>query len=304
MTKHKILFSTVIILTCLLNACKKDVNTTGVRLNAFTYFNGVTTRTTALQYDNSGRISKITFKDGDGPVTTLFDVSYRGDEIIMSNTSSNDTVTTSNSISIFVDASNLARKKIRYDYLEVKPFPGVPEQRMFLRDTTLYEYDVSGLLQKETYHEYDSSWAKAYGRITWEVWLNNAVTSYVNSNGNMKGYNRIADEASYLYQNGSTSVTKSSYTEDWTFTYSGNYPNKTDFSNAVVLTQVCAWVINPMNKNYRNLPDQYTWTRTAKDENGAITRNSFSGAYTLKYNSYGFLASSGDQTMTNYIYNK
>lgn len=304
MIRNKIVFAALIVLSFSWTGCKKDTNTNEIRLNAVTYFDGVNLTTTSMQYDQLGRIIKVSVKGSGWPEYTLFGISYKGNEIVMTRMVNNDSTMVFDSVSLIVNAANLAQKKISNEYIEIKPFPGVPPQKIFFRDTTLYEYDVNGLLKSESSHHYDSNWVNFFGRISADAWLTTEVTTYVNNNKNLSSYSTTSDETHYFHEYGSTSVETTSSKEDWSFDYGNSYPNNTDFKNAGVLNQIRCWVVYPMNKNYRNLPGRYTLTRTLTDTNGITTRQSSGGEYILKYNSYGLLVSEGDPARTNFIYSR
>jgi hypothetical protein len=304
MIRKRIVPAIVILSAFLGTACKKDVDTKDVRFTAYSDFDGVNLRTIKAKYDGSGRIIQLLHKENNAPEIVFYDVSYKGNEIIMSRSGTTDTITSADSIILLVDAANMVQRKIGKLTIQMKPFPGGPAQRIFSDDTTLYEYDANSLLKKKTLHRYDSSWWMAYGQAGAEAQVVTEVTDYINVRGNVISYTMTRNETRRMYEYGTRSVENTSTTEDWSFDYGLNYPNKTDFSNAAVLGQACVWVDAPMNKNYRNLPNQYRYTSRFTDANGSVYQKNYNGVYVLKYNSYGFLASVGEEARSKYYYNK
>jgi hypothetical protein len=304
MKRNGLVLIATIGLSVLLLGCKKnDINPDEVRLLALETTDTSQTYRTVFDYDNLGRIIKVHFESSP-PQTVIMNIVYQGNEILITPSPSTSSYASAiDSVILFMDAANRVQKRIAYSFFEIMP-PGYP-QRTYNCDTSLYQYNAAGLLQKETSNHRDSTWFNQLGDI--QTWTNiiSKVSDYENTDGNLTSIKSMEYEVTYSHQHGTNYIWKSSIDNITSFEYTKRYPNKTDFSNATVLSELGYLNLQiPLNKNYKNLPDKVTIISTSRDQSGVITFfDNHSFGFSLKYNSYGFLSSTNNG-LNGLIYNK
>ncbi|HWI93321.1 MAG TPA: hypothetical protein VNT20_18710 [Flavisolibacter sp.] len=290
-------------LSLLMQSCKKnDVNPDEVRLLAFETTDTSITYRKVFDYDNLGRITQVQFNFGTRGALVA-SIAYQGNQILMKPTPFNPAFSDIDSVVLIMDAANHVQKRLGYSFFEVLP-PDNP-QRTYSYDTTLYQYNAAGLLQKETATHRDSTWIVNAGDTQTWIYITNTISDYTNTDGNLASISSTHDATSYSHQHGKDYVSRSSTVSVKSFEYTKAYPNKTDFSNAAVLTELGYLQLQtPINKNYKNLPDKITSISTNRDQAGAITFvNNISSDFVLKYNFYGFLSAINNGSVK-LIYNR
>jgi hypothetical protein len=313
MTPIKNILTCIIILSILFSACKKDkepVNPDEVRLIAVESKTGNGTSHLDFEYDASGRITHVTSHADNNPPVIIYNIFYNGNEILLvAAPLANTTGTNRDSTRLTLDAGKVIRKvNNRFD--EYFP-PSTDPQRTYTRDTTLYEYDASGFLTRETNLTWDSTWRNVNnsGTINTSISRSSEIENHILTNGNVVSTSSIVNW-SFVTSQGAQTIYSSRSTENNTsYQYLHGYLNKTDFSNAAIINEVQSFLGLPLNKNYKNLPDKVTNSYIERDQNGTIyATNSFSMNYQYTYNSYGFVSTVFDPALpdlkTTFIYNK
>jgi len=291
------------LLSC--NKNKEEIKVTELRLIGIEYKNANNFSRTNLEYDASGRITRITYQQNEIATHTQFDISYANNEIVMAQPAmSNANSDVADTIRLFLDANNRVIKRINHFFFEVKG-PANPPQRTYTYDTTLYEYDAAGLPTKEIYTKKDSTWFNN-GQVATYFYFTSGVTTYTSSNGNITSSN-YSDKMTLT-----TTLPTNTYTQyrtnttSKTFQYAKKYPNNTDFSNAAVLRELNVFSDLPFGSYSPYLPNMLTSSSVQKDGNGVImSTDDFSTTYDFSYNAFRFVSSRVDaESKVKYLYGK
>jgi hypothetical protein len=301
MKKAMVLFAGMIVFFVFPLSCKKnDVNPDEVRLVALESTDSTGTYKTVFDLDDLGRIIKV--HESGAPQVAIMNVVYQNNQIIITQPqTNNDAITTIDSVVLIINADNRVQKRIATSFLETKPPLNLP-QRTYIYDTTIYEYDGAGLLNKETYRQRDSTWFNP-GQVQIFLSIRNGMSTYVNSNGNVMSTNSNLESTSSTYQNGTLYTSKHTIMSNTSFEYAKGYANKTDFRNAAVLDELNLLQIH-FNRNYKNLPDKIKRSSEEKDERGTIvSSNATNSDIVVTYNSYGFITSANNGSHR-FIYNR
>lgn len=292
--KHLLSF---ILPALVLLSCKKSdtVNTEEVRLlqtklqdgNGDLYM-------TLLDYDAQGRIVRISNKINNNAPEVRATISYSGNEVqVVEPPISNGSSSHTREIKFVLDGSNKPLTRIEQRTNEY--FAPNNPQRDFYTDTTTYSYDASGLLTRKTGRSRDSTWVN-FGYVQTSLRVNTYTANYTNVNGNLAEMTRVSQENYRTTIGTTTRSSNSSLEEKNTFEYPKAYPNSTDFKNVFLLEEFGVILHDyPLNKNYRNLPNQVTASRVEKDGTGVVTHSeSAISAMAFSFNKYGFLSMIGD----------
>jgi len=301
MKKATVLFAGMIVFFVFPLSCKKnDVNPDEVRLVALESTDSTGTYRTVFDLDDLGRIIKV--HESAAPQAAIMNVVYQNNQIIITQPQTNsDAITTIDSVVLIMNADNRVQKRIATSFLETKSPLNLP-QRSYIYDTTIYEYDGAGLLNKETYRQRDSTWFNP-GRVQIFLSIRNGMSTYVNSNGNVMSTNSNLEINSSTDQNGTLYTSKHTIVSNASFEYTKGYANKTDFRNAAVLDELNLLQIH-FNRNYKNLPDKIKRSSEEKDERGTIVSNTATNSdIVVTYNSYGFITSANNGS-PKFIYNR
>jgi len=243
------------------------------------------------EYDGSGRVSRILTTQNNQPRTTFYDIRYNGNEIILTQSGlSTPDHNLRDTIHLFTDGNNQVLKRIKKQFSEYTG-PNHNPQRSWHYDTTTYEYNADGLLMKSIRSSYDTTWYNP-GSPRTTVVRSLATTTHTINDGNLVQTKEITNIAQVertttdvFFDNRSTELTKN-------FRYNLSYLNKTDFSNAAVLSEVNWFSQIPFNKKYRNLPNHIDVVLILKDQNGSVNGSlSTQFSYQYTYNANGFIDS-------------
>jgi len=250
------------------------------------------TASNLFDYDSKGRIEKVRYQPRNAPSFVRYAVSYTTNEIRLigdHNTSISNSIDT---IHLYLDAGGRLIKRIQDLFFEYTGDPTY-SPRSYTHDTTLYLYDAAGFLSKETRMFQDSSWLW----VGVETMQNNRSTETVNhtvQNGNLVSTfgERIGTGYGYTPSTGNVVTTETKRETTTSFEYTKAYPNKTDFTNALVLNEIYLLDVFPTNEKYKNLPEKVTISQVQKDPNGTVVAtNNFLYTYEFTYNADGYVAS-------------
>jgi hypothetical protein len=309
MKKTALFFLTVTLLT----ACRKNPsNPEDLRLLKLKFTDSALTNTNYLsfEYDADGRIAKLLSSTNNNTPVTIADISYTANKIIITTPAiHNAALDAVDAIEYTVDGDNRPVQRIQNHFNEFKAPTNLP-QRDFTADTALYEYDGSGLLIKITGRKRDSTWFNPGSvQTTTDSWQYSTV--YMNTGGNVQKIVKTSQKNSRLIS-GST-VLNNSYTIDEThlFEYTHSYQNKTDFTNALVLTEfgLLSDIAYPLNKNYKNFPDKISYSAITKNAvtGAVIDSNGWSENITLGFNVFSLISSidhGSNNSKIDLIYNR
>ena len=276
-------------------SCKKDkaYKPEDVRLiKAESMQNGNTYRT-LISYNTDGKISQVSHQVNEDAPTTYFDVRYVNGEIQLIEPA-NNSINTADTIRLYLGSNGQLVRRVRFSFFEIKPPVGFP-QRTYTYDTTSFEYDASGFVTRETQHIQDSTWSNN-GSVQTTVNYNDGVTNYTISNANLVTVENTTN-SSFVGRTSTTtfSGTLGSSTSSLNSEYANAAPNNTDYSNAAILNELNLFPIEPVNKNFAQLPTKKTSTSIQKDKNGVVTSSdSFTSNYAFTYTLLGLVASQFD----------
>jgi hypothetical protein len=305
-------FYYILFIALLVSCRKKDklVNTDEVRiLKTSASFNGVTGNQ-IFDYDGQGRIIRISGNTNNEPPQTSATITYNGNEVLLKEPDVvSAAVKISSEIKYTLDAGKKPLQRIRVETQEY--FPPNNPQRNFTNDTTYYEYDAGGLLTKATNNNRDSSSLEQAGLTGTSLRLKRVVYSYSYNNGNLTSVAGLGTSFSRVFNGSISKEFNTTLEESLLFNYTKGYSNKTDFSNAFILSEynILFTLPYPLNKSYKNIPDKITRQSVEKDASGApMFTNSETVNYIASYNKYGFLSNlnsiAGPSSGLNLIYNK
>ena len=273
-----------LVLLVVLIACKKDNdNRSETRLVKKTNNDGNAGE--VFKYDASGRIfGKADLKTNEMVAT----ISYNGNEAIILRSHSNAGVIIENEVRISFDSEGKPISRILRASLEYIS-PNVPPQRDYVNDTLLYEYDAQGLLKRTVGRSFDSTWFNP-NDLEIQSHRTESITTYTVSGGNVSGSVQVSSIGGMHWFRGTEFKYFENIEDTYSYEYSKQYPNKTDFSNGALLNE---FEVTPflLNKNYKNMPDKITRTKISRDKNG-VTMSTYNSVldFTLEYDSKGYLS--------------
>jgi hypothetical protein len=253
-----------------------------------------------FQYDASGRITRV-FSPENNPQGILATIKYNGNEAVFSHPASNPLpgIFSTDTIWFTLDSENKALKRIEHVYTQNDDTLGSHPLRDYSFDTTTYEYNASGQLQKATQQLRDST-----------IWINNSVISMTNVlyssiiNHQISGGNVVAINKVTLATPGNNHSEK-----NVSFEYNNSYANNVAFSNPAIMNEMNLFYEWPLNNNYKNMPDKMT-VETFGIDNLGNKFNSISATYLLglTFDKNGYLGSYFDSNYTGgkwyYLYSK
>ena len=293
-------------------ACKKEslpINTDKIRLKEIeTIFQDGQKNYTTIEYDATDRISKVFTRSNNDPASLIFDVSYNNNEVkLVYLPINNGAINTSDTVWLTLDGNQRTLQRKKHSYFAVIS-PLEPPQRTYTNVTTNFDYDATGLLKKETWSLWDSSWSNP-GIIRIYNTRSTGITNYTIQGDKVVDANTTTSEETQLRQMGRLFFSSKSHTSKHTYHFTKVYPFKTDFSNAAILNELNFFNSVPYNQNHAFIPNKIETSTEDKDGNGnIISSGNFTISQHFTYNSYGFIASRFDDSMpgriTNFIYTK
>jgi hypothetical protein len=284
-------------------SCKKNnetFNTDDIRIIKTGYAGSGTTNN--LDYDNQGRIVRVTRVTTNQPTITTNTVTYNGNEInIKAISTLAPSIVYNDDTKFITDGNKRPQQRIQVITTDFGP-PSTP-QRDFKNDTTYYEYNAAGQLTRATQFLRDSTWYFSNAVPQFQTRYVRTVANYSYNNGNLSAVNSLSNQLVRSF-NGVSIVTSNFVQEDnYTFGYNSSYANKTDFSNALVLNELNLVAFQPYFLNpaaslfHNNITHEYK----LKDGNGILINSSNSSLnYTATYNQYGFLSGVNRPAIPNY----
>lgn len=279
---------TSILLILLFFSCKKDNDPRDLRLLRIetTDYNGNLVNT-EYQYDNQGRIIRITSKKNNEKPVEVVTVGYSGNDVFLVSFPDFDAAyTQSTEVRLTLDASGKPQKRIEYTN-RVSKVPNPSKE--FRYDTSFYEYDATGLLKKITRIRRDSIWLQQDYIVKRKF---DFIVNYTNSNGNLISRDEFVTYPYTTIRAGVTTISGGSSEYHHVYNYTKGFSNGTDFKNAYVLNEYPFFFYDPpLNGNYKNMPDQIVVNNIDRDINGNIIFNG-KGTYNLDrvYDKNGFLS--------------
>lgn len=292
---NRIIFPCCLLVVALFFSCKKDddpVHTDDVRITSSVFSNtGVSFN---MEYDAQGRVTKITSKQPGMPDALMATVTYNGNVIdIIQAPVATAGVHFNYLIRYTTDAAK--RPLQRIETVRGEYFPPNQPQRDFDNDTTTYEYNTGGQLTRTVQVENDSTWFNP-GVVQHILQHTRTVKNYTYNNGNLAAVTSLGNRTTRNVTGATTTTTNHILEDNFTYDYSSGFPNKTDFSNALVLSELQVVFFSPyfMNPAATLIPNRSTRQEALKDITGAVISSSNSSLdYTATYNSYGFLSNLG-----------
>jgi hypothetical protein len=278
--------------TLVLNSCSKTGGVPPVHnkqlIAAIAKF-GTDSAQYTYHYNSGGQITSVTLKSANEPEYTEVEVSYQPNQIrIIEHPSPSDTISrVTDTIYLFLAGDTTVTKRVHIE-VSLRDDPG-HVNHMYTHDTSNMHYNASGKLMNVTYSNSDSQWYN----LTSSGYIVHRVTgtlTYSTTGGNVTQSNDLntsiqtESQPPYLY------VTKTSNETNLTFDYAQMFPNKTDFSNTVVMSELAFFIPRYVYLGFPVLPSAGTYAFTAKDENGNVTYTySSQSSYNYTYNADGWL---------------
>lgn len=292
-------------------SCKKEnVNPDEVRLQRVESYNASgLTGSTVFNYNQQGQITSISSVTPGGATSVAATIVYNGSNIIITPAPINSAgVDASFEIRYTLNTAGQPLQKIERTTFSFKP-PNNPQYDLKI-DTTNYEYS-GDFLVKTKGSSYDSGWSSSGTPQSVQISITREISNatYTNTGNKLTQINSNTTSTHKLTNNNGTNILQSTETATTTFGYTKGYANKTDFTNAVVLSQFGALLVEgyPINKAYDNFPDQVVYSSTYTTiGTGQSSSNTGTTNATVSYNRYGFISSVdfGQQYLKNVVYNK
>lgn len=260
-----------VFLIILFSACKKGEPLSGENhLAKITYTDGSNSSKHQFEYDASGRLIKKTFSQDGNPPGVQNEINYTGNEVAISYPDELPFIQRDTRYQL--DVQNRPVKRF-FSNLMTFPQSFGPEKH-FEADTTNYEYDGNGYLNRYTGISKDS--ISYY--ITAGVLLNFSdnftyTTFYEIDAGNIKSVKKTSQQRHVqVSQPGAPYNYQRSIEETTVFYYDKKYPNHFDFRNAFLFTelQVLPFRSYVPHPGYLNYPNKAVTTTITKDANGVV----------------------------------
>ncbi len=181
---YLLLISIIIVVSCKKKKEDTPLDPNTIRLTKMVKDNS---STEFYEYNTDGRIVKVTNQLNGGPLSVVATVAYNGNIATTTYPSVNNAgLNATFTVKYTLNNDGRPLQRVAEDRLEFFP-PGTNAQRDFVNDTITYEYDVQGLLTKQTQVTWDSTWLKdnVGGYITTGFELTKQVRNYTTTNGNM-----------------------------------------------------------------------------------------------------------------------
>jgi len=288
----------LIIAISFLPACKKnsfDPGTARLQQAIHSYNNSQSGQT--ISYDGSGRITKVTLKLPNGNERLVANISYAANEILI-NSSTETAIQEQHEIRYQLNSFNqpILRKEIWSYHFNL---PDGHKQDDYIENESIYQYDAKGLIVKVNTSKYDSIWTLSPAN-GWGYGLKNIseVTDFFYGDNNLSQIKTTAHVAASSW-NASGNISNWTRTEDnvWDFEYDKKFPNKTDFSNSIVLRELKIFETEwyPFNSQLSYFPNKITFSESV---NNTRTTNE----YNASYNKHGFLSSLSPLNNPGFVY--
>jgi hypothetical protein len=304
--KHVTALCRVVAFMLLLSSCQKQNSTNNtspeqLHLIAIEMASANGIYHLSLDYDANGRIIKGSSSFNNSSPQTNFTVAYNNSEVLFAKPNFDiPGFFATDTLRFILNSNRLPTKRTENIFQESKAPQAIP-QRSFIFDTTYYEYDAAGLLSKETHTVRDTTW-KNNGSIITANQKTTAVTNYTTVNGNVTTVNKTTLTIATTYSNGTSSSGYGNQEVTRTFEYGTNYPNKTDFTNTLLLNEFNLFKTWPLNEGYKNLPEKITTVTVEKDATGAVKSTTTStDVMVAAFDSKGWLSTITDPAYQNAI---
>jgi hypothetical protein len=294
----KLLSYACLILISFLTVCKKNTFDPGAaRLQQAIHSYNNNQSSQAISYDASGRITKVALKLPNGTERLVANISYAANEILI-NTSTEPAIQEQHEIRYQLNSLNqpILRKEIWSYHFN---HPDGHKQDDYYNYETIYQYDANGLLLKSNASKYDSVWSYSPSQ-NWFYGISNKseVTDFLYADNNLvkiKTTTHVAAESWNILGN----VNNWTRTEEqvWDFEYDKKFPNKTDFSNSIVLRELKIFETEwyPFNPQLSYFPNKITFSESVNN-----TRTT--SEYNVSYDKHGFLSSLAPLNNPGFVY--
>ena len=289
----------------LITSCTKDKSTVPTpgemnRLTGIEFKSQANIYQYSLEYDATGKISRITYQSQQEPRTTLYNISYGTNSIQLARPAfRSPAVSIYDTIRLIMDGYYNILERTQFRFVETKAPDNIPG-KTFLFDTTRFEYNY-GMLLSLTHNKFDTSWSKGNAPGAEESKANrlNEVANYIIDGNKLLGVTSISDVSKITYKNSGVTTTLNDEELTIAFEYAKSYPNKTDFSNCAVLNELHLFASEmPFNKSWSLLPDKVKRLKTIKLKDGTVisTTNEAAG-HEFTFNSNGYLVTKKDPSI-------
>jgi hypothetical protein len=260
-------------LVILFSACKKDKPLSGEkRLVSTTTFSSNGPIYQDFQYDALGRLTKRVTRQG-GVLTVTAGLNYTGNEVAI--TYPTEPSITQQDTRYQLDGSQRPSTRIFSHFEDFTSPQGFGPEKHFGSDTTNYEYNASGFMFRYNGVLKDSlSYYPTIGVLQNSTNTVRYTAVYEMEGGNLKSIKRSSVK-NYFQVNqppGTTYSFQQTEEETTVFYYDKNYPNKFDFRNAFLLTELDVLPFHQYTPNagFLNFPNKAITTRITKNTAGNI----------------------------------
>ncbi len=226
----------------------------------------------SFDYNSSGKIIRVSTSSNDNLPETYASVTYNGAEMIITAPPvSNTALDAVAEIRYTINAAGKPLKRISFERYQYKAPVNLP-QVTAITDTAFYTYDNFGLLVQITGTNLDTTWFNP-GNVQTTNLYSIYTADYTNADNNLTQIAKTTNTAGRYKQNAGVFTTSRRMEEVYKYSYTNNYNNQLDFTNAVILSELDALFNTEytLNKACKNIPDKITYTMVTRDlVNGTI----------------------------------
>ena len=265
---------------------------------------------THFEYDNQGRIVRITRDIDNSNQKLIATISYNGNEATIVDTSKNEFDRT---IKFVLNAENKPLQRIQ---IEKWHFLAIDfEQKNFINDTTHYEYNSTGLLTRTRIINRDSVWSfhNANPSASNQISSSSITRTFQSSNGNVISMSGAGTRFYRIINGNGTFIRNYVVEESISFDYTSGFKNQIDFKNAFILAEYGGHhlgvvtstapnipIFSFLNPGAKNVPNKSVMVIQETDNFGVqVERNSSTLDYKFFYNKYGFVSGIAGQNGIN-----
>jgi hypothetical protein len=264
----------------------------------------------SFDYNTAGKITKISTSVNNNNPETYAVITYTGPEIIITAPPvSNTALDAASEIRYTTDAAGKPLKRISYERYQYKAPINNPQVTV-ITDTALYSYDNFGLPAKVEGSNLDTTWYNP-GTVQTTNLYSLYTATYTNMDNNLTQIAKTTNIAGRYKQNAGVFISSRRMEEVYKYSYTGDYSNQLDFTNAVILSELDILFNTEyiLNKAYKSLPNKITYSMITKDLLNGTTINSDNSTQNavVKFNEKGLIASitvGNNQSVKEFIYSR